>query len=96
MFTYIFDNQIHTDISHDYMQQLGMDDIAIDAVISMHNYELSQYAVKRQAAYQQLSDPLFIEWQYELAMGSQNTMVFEANWLNSIFDIKAKYPKVIE
>lgn len=78
------------------MQQLGMDDIAIDAVVSMYNYELSQYAAKRQAAYQQLSDPLFIEWQYELAIGNKNAMVFEANWLNSIFDITAKYPKVIE
>lgn len=47
---------------------------------------------KRQEAYQRESDPLYIEWQYELSVENPNADQFKQDWIQKVEQIKARYP----
>ncbi|WP_345873062.1 hypothetical protein [Shewanella algae] len=86
MFSYIFKGKTHTDFTEEYMKSLGMDSEQIESVIRQRNFELSQNHEKRQAAYREESDPLFLEWQYD------GTPEAEKIWRDKVAEIKARYP----
>ena len=92
-YTYLYDGVEHSDISLDYMKNLGMNDQQIESIHRMYAYDIKTNSIKkRMGEYSLHSDPLFSEWQYELAIGNSNASEFEARWINAVMTIKAKYP----
>ncbi len=85
-FTYIFEKENHNDTSADYMMAIGMDSEQVDAVLRQQTFELSQNTDKRQLAYKNESDPLYIEWQYD------NDVKKEQIWRDKVEEIKLRYP----
>lgn len=92
IFTYIHGDVAHSDTSIEYMQNLGMNEQTIESIHRMYAYELKSNVKRRFKEYSQHSDVLFVEWQYELAMGNKNASEFEAIWINAVMSIKSKYP----
>lgn len=87
MFSYIFESKSYSDTSIGFMRSMGMNDEQIESVMSQREYEAHEGALnKRQEAYSNESDPLFIEWQYE------KTPESEQLWRNKVLEIKARYP----
>lgn len=87
-FTYIFNGQLHEDISREYMNNLGMNTEQIESVLNQHAFELSQNSEKRKAAYRDESDPLYMEWQYDKTPESEQV------WRDKVAEIKLRYPIV--
>lgn len=84
--TYIFEDEVHSDFTLDFMQQIGMNADQIDSVLNQQQFELTQNIERRKEAYKKESDPLFIEWQYD------QTPELEQIWRNKVLEIKGKYP----
>nr|WP_330149735.1 hypothetical protein [Shewanella xiamenensis] len=68
------------------MNRLGMNAEQIQSVLAQRDFELSQNIEKRKAAYREESDPLYMEWQYDL------TPVSEQAWREKVLEIKQRYP----
>lgn len=92
MFTYIFKGKTHTNTSREHMLNLGMDTDAIESVLQQKQFEEGQTAGLRSQAYKRESDPLYIEWQYELETANPNADEFKRRWLDKVTEIKARYP----
>ena len=85
-FSYIYKGVTHTDHSIDYMQNLGMNQEQIESVQSQYNFEREQVLCKRQKAYREESDPLYMEWQFD------QTQEAEDAWRAKVAQIKARFP----
>ncbi|BCV49541.1 hypothetical protein [Shewanella algae] len=90
MFTYIYNGKTHSDFSEEHMKYLGMDSQQIESVIRQRDFELSQNHEKRQKAYREESDHLFLEWQYD------GTPEAEKIWRDKVAEIKSRYPLALE
>lgn len=86
-FKYIFNGTRHNDCSTEYMQNIGMDREQIESVLAQKDFELGQWAEKRQAAYRAESDPLYIEWQHDQEPGQEQA------WRDKVAEIKQRFPK---
>lgn len=91
-FEYIHAGKTHTDTSREYMLNIGMTTEAIESVLTQKKYEESRNTELRKEAYKRESDPLHIEWQYELAQGNANADTFKQKWMDKVAEIKARYP----
>ncbi|MPY25188.1 hypothetical protein [Shewanella sp. YLB-07] len=94
MFSYIFSGETHIDTTPEFMASLGMNDEQISSTLQQMEFESSQSTVKRQAAYAKESDPLYIEWQYELATENPDADSYKQLWLDKMSNIKSRYPLV--
>ncbi len=92
MYSYIFSGETHTDTTPEFMACLGMNDEQISSTLQQMEFESSQSAVKRQAAYAKESDPLYIEWQYELASENPDADNYKQLWLDKVSNVKSRYP----
>lgn len=91
-FEYIHNKKVHTDTARQYMVNIGMGIDAIESVLQQKEYEAAQSAGLRQQAYKRESDPLYIEWQYELEMENSEASSHKQAWLDSVAAIKQRYP----
>lgn len=85
-FTYLFNGVSHTDVSREHMNNLGMSTEQVNSVLAQRDFELSQNIEKRKAAYREESDPLYMEWQYDLTAESEQA------WRDKVAQIKQRYP----
>lgn len=85
-FTYLFNGVSHTDVSREYMNNLGMNTEQVNSVLAQRDFELSQNIDKRKAAYLEESDQLYMEWQYDLTPESEQA------WRDKVAQIKQRYP----
>lgn len=85
-FTYLFNGVSRTDVSREYMNNLGMSTEQVNSVLAQRDFELSQNIEKRKAAYREDSDPLFLEWQYD------KTPESEEAWRDKVAEIKLRFP----
>lgn len=85
-YSYIFNGKNHTDTSAEYFAVLGMTAEQIDAVLNQKAFELSQNTSKRKIAYNEESDPLFMEAQFEATPESLQ------KWKDKVNEIKLRYP----
>lgn len=92
MFNYIFKGKAYSDTSREFMLNLGMDTDAIESVLQQKEFEEGQRAGLRAQAYVRESDPLHIEWQYELETGNPKADEFKKKWLDKVAEIKRRYP----
>lgn len=92
MFSYIFKGKTYTDANREFMLNLGMNTEQIESVLSQKQYESKQNVRLRQEAYTRESDPLYIEWQYELESGNAKADEYKGAWMNKVAEIKARYP----
>lgn len=88
---YLFNGESHTDYSTEYMQSLGMSDDAIESVQTQQQYEISKVNNKKREAYINEADPLFVEWQKEVAMESDDADDYKAAWLAKVSEIKERF-----
>ncbi|MCL1050396.1 hypothetical protein L2755_12255 [Shewanella abyssi] len=91
-FNYIYQGETHTDTTAEFMVALGMNEDQILSVLQQQKFESSQVTVKRLAAYISESDPMYAEWQYELASGNPSEDEFKAKWLAKVNEIKLRHP----
>ncbi|MBT2909707.1 hypothetical protein PL84_03805 [Vibrio anguillarum] len=92
MFEYIYEGTRHTDTSADYMSKLGIADEAIDSILQQRDFELSRNRQLRSDAYKRESDPLYIEWQFELESSNPASDDYKKKWMSKALEIKARYP----
>lgn len=85
-FTYIFNDQTHTDISLEYMTSLGMSQAQMDEVMELRLAHNTRITHLRKQAYQRESDSLFMEWQFD------QTPETEQRWRDKVNQIKTRYP----
>lgn len=85
-FAYLFSGVLHSDVSREYMNNLGMSTEQVNSVLAQRDFELSQNIEKRKAAYRAESDPLYMEWQYD------QTPESEQHWRDKVVEIKLRYP----
>lgn len=84
---YLYDGKNYENYDPAFMAALGMGNDTIASVIAQRDYELGNgQLVRRQLAYVAESDPLFLEWQYDL------TPEAEQRWRDKVAEIKARYP----
>ena len=89
MFKYLHNGTTHTDVSKAYMEKQGLDDDAIEGVLTQKTYEESEQLTRdnRSEAYKRESDPLFIEANFD-----NDEVKFEL-WRDKVKEIKARYSK---
>lgn len=93
-FSYIFNGVRHTDASEGYMESLGMNEEQMNSVINQREFEGAQVTNVRQKLYTEKSDPLYIEWQYELVRGNPNADEYKQRWMDAVAEVKASVPKI--
>lgn len=91
MFSFIYKGKAYTNTSREFMLNLGMDDEQIDSVLQQKEYESSQTKELKAAAYVRESDPLYIDWQKELARDNPSADEFKAKWLEKVAEIESRY-----
>jgi hypothetical protein len=92
MFKYIFKGKEYTDTTREFMVNLGMNTEQIESVLQQKTFEASQNVSYREQAYKRESDPMYIEWQYELESGNAAADDYKQKWLDKVAEIKARYP----
>lgn len=92
MFNYIFKGNTHTDTTREYMLSIGMDADQIESVLSQQQYEAQQNVELRQQAYKRESDPLYIEWQFELESKNPDADKYKQAWMDKVSEIKVRFP----
>lgn len=91
--TYIFGGESHSDFTTEYMTALGMNQEQMDSVIAQRDFELSQNAQNREAAYKRESDPLFLEAMRKSYEGDEEgAEAARALGLLAVERIKARFP----
>ena len=89
--SYLYDGTTYDDYDPAFMSELGMSDETITSVIAQRDYEMTDgHIALRQRAYEQESDQLFLEWQYD------RTAEAEQAWRDKVAEIKARYPVAIK
>lgn len=68
----------------DRLLEIGVSAETVNAAVTQQ--ELADVQAKRQVAYREESDSLFLEWQYD------QTPESEQLWRNKVAEIKARYP----
>lgn len=92
-FTYIYDGQNHTDITPEYMANLGMDEATIESVLNVKAFELAQNVKKRAEAYAEESDPLFLEALRKYMAGdTEGNQIAQQAGLDAVAKIQERYP----
>ncbi|NRB23804.1 hypothetical protein [Shewanella sp.] len=94
MFSYIFNGETHIDTTPEFMASLSMNEEQISSTLQQMEFESSQSTVKRRTAYAKESDPLYIEYQYELATENPDADNYKQLWLDKVSNIKSRYPLV--
>jgi len=92
MFSYIFEGKTYTDTNREFMLNIGMNTEQIESVLAQQQFEAKQNVALRQQAYKRESDPLYIEWQFELESGNQDAESYKDKWLAKVEEIKQRYP----
>lgn len=92
MFSYIFKGKTYTDTNREFMLNIGMNTEQVESVLSQQEYESKQNVEFRRQAYKRESDPLYIEWQYELESGNPKPDSYKEIWKSKVAEIKARYP----
>ncbi len=92
MFKYIYKAENHSNVSHEYMLKLGMDADTMDSILQQKQFEEEQSIAHRSKAYQRESDPLYIEWQFELNEENPESEKFKQAWIEKVKQIKLRYP----
>lgn len=91
-FEYIYDGKVHANTDREYMNSLGMTTEAIDSVLTQKTFEEKQGVKLRAEAYKRESDPLYIEWQFELEGGNASSDTYKQAWLDKVTEIKLRHP----
>ena len=93
-FTYIYDGKTYTDTTPEFMAtKLGMDEEAIESVLSVKAFELAQNVERRAAAYSKESDPLFLEALRKYMAGDEEgNQIAQQAGLAAVARIQARYP----
>lgn len=91
-FSYIHSGKTHTNVSREYMNNIGMTTEAIDSTLQQKEYEEGQNIKYRAEAYKKESDPLYIEWQFELESANPEQATYKQRWLDKVTEIKSRYP----
>lgn len=86
MFQYSFAGETHSDLSDDYLDQLGVSPEWKDTLKRQAVFEQQQILDRRREAYRRESDPLFMEWQFD------QTPEREQLWRARVALIKERYP----
>lgn len=94
MHKYIFKGKTHTNISVSYMQNLGMTKEQQDSVLQQAEFECNQVNELRRNAYITESDPLYIEWQFELNNVNADADSFKQAWIDKVAEIKVRFPHI--
>ncbi|WP_243032920.1 hypothetical protein [Vibrio cincinnatiensis] len=92
MFSYIFKGKTYTDTTREFMLNIGMNTEQIDSVLSQQEYESKQNVELRQQAYKRESDPLYIEWQFELESENPEADKYKQAWMDKVSEIKVRFP----
>ncbi|HCJ7273456.1 TPA: hypothetical protein NVH30_003094 [Vibrio cholerae] len=92
MFEYIYEGTRHTDTSANYMSKLGMTDEVVESILQQRDFELLRNRQLRSDAYKRESDPLYIEWQFELESGNSASDSYKKKWMDKVVEIKGRYP----
>ena len=92
MFSYIFKGKTYKNTDREFMLNLGMDTDQIESVLSQQQYEINQNTPLRQRAYERESDPLYIEWKFELENNNPDAESYKTKWMDKVKEIKARYP----
>lgn len=92
MFSYIFKGAAHTDTSVEHMQSIGMSDEQIGSVLNKKAFEPKKNLELRRLAYKSESDPLYIEWQFELEQSSDDADKYKQVWIDKVIEIKSRCP----
>ena len=92
-FTYIYDGQTYTDTTPEFMAKLGMDEEAVESVLNVKAFELTQNVERRAAAYAKESDPLFLEALRKYMAGDEEgNQIAQQAGLDVVARIQARYP----
>lgn len=91
MFNFIYKGKAYTNTSREFMLNLGMDEEQIESVLQQKHYEDSQNKALKAAAYVRESDPLYIDWQKELARNNPLADEFKTKWLDKVSEIESRY-----
>ncbi|ENO3962524.1 hypothetical protein ACBH03_000497 [Vibrio vulnificus] len=91
MFIYIFKDTPHSDTSREYMLNLGMNTETIESVLAQQQFEAKQNVELRQQAYKRESDPLYIEWQKEVAKNNPDAEMYKQKWLDKTDEIYSRF-----
>lgn len=91
MFIYIFKDTPHSDTSREYMLNLGMNTETIESVLQQKEFEEGQNVEMRQQAYKRESDPLYIEWQKEVAKNNPDAEMYKQKWLDKTDEIYSRF-----
>jgi len=92
MFSYIFKGKTYTDTNREFMLNIGMNTEQIESVLSQQEYESRQSVELRQQAYKRESDPLYIEWQFELESENPESDSYKEVWMSKVIEIKSRHP----
>ena len=84
MITFSYNNVLYTNMSRDSALELGVPSGVIDAAEQKATSE--QMLLSRQIAYKTESDPLYMEWQFD------QTLESEQAWRDKVAEIKTRYP----
>lgn len=91
MYKYIFKGKDHTDTTRQYMLNLGMNTEQIESVLQQKAFEQEQVKAIKAEAYARESDPLYIEWQKELAKGNPSADEFKQRWIDKTDEIATRF-----
>lgn len=91
-FEYIFKGATHTDTTRQYMNNIGMTTESIESVLAQKAFEENQNKKLRAEAYKRESDPLHIEWQFELTTANPDADSYKQRWIDKVLEIKTRYP----
>lgn len=85
---YIYKNTNHTNLTLEYMKELGMDDEQIQSVLNQAEFEKNDAIIREkqrmQSIYEKESDHLFLEAQYD---GTEESMQI---WRDKVTEIKSR------
>ena len=86
MFNYIFKGESHQKTTSKYMVALGMNEDQIKSVLNQKEFEGLQFSEHRAKAYQEESDPLYMEAQFD---GTPEALQV---WKGKVNEIKLRFP----
>ncbi len=91
MFSYIFEGKTYTDTNREFMLNIGMNTEQIESVLAQQQFEAKQNVELRQQAYKRESDPLYIEWQKEVAKNNPDAEMYKQKWLDKTDEIYSRF-----
>ncbi|MBJ2148244.1 hypothetical protein JC606_17950 [Vibrio sp. IB15] len=85
-----YNNVLYTEWRKEDLLSAGVPLEVVDsAIVEQQRVEIE---ISRRNAYLKESDPLYIEWQYELSVDNSESEKFKQAWLLKVQQIKNRYP----